>query len=255
MGSCPNDNGALELYPLYPKISEPEAGAAGPGASAKNVSLDLCGNQWSRDVPLELMLNLVHPCGAQLLYLFTIPAPYNGKNIVSYVHLFFHKRLFTTYKHSWTQQRQDFGAENVTEVVMHFFDGIMFAMSLWLFVLWATWKSSGLSKMMVYSLYSTAFNMFEVQAASVFQCCTHVVSQHLNGTQHGKRRGRRWDYHRQWWVWHLSIDIWPLGTSKTRKSRPWRLPTQWRWLCVLPSAGGGGEVVTVTRCTLCCRLP
>ena len=87
VGSCAVsiDNGALELYLSDPKISEPEAGAAGPDASEEiaSVYLNLCGNQWSRDVALKLSLNLVHPHGALVEAvcnsLFTVLAPYNCK--------------------------------------------------------------------------------------------------------------------------------------------------------------------------------
>ena len=91
-----NDDGSLELYPSDPEVSEAEDEADG---SAGIFSLKVGGNQWHEDEALNLLDPRGHMAEAVQNHIFTLPSCYHCKielDLVDYVDLFFHKRLFST---------------------------------------------------------------------------------------------------------------------------------------------------------------
>ena len=117
------DDGSLDLYPSDPEVSEAEDEADG---SAGIFSLKVGGNQWREDEALNLLDPRGHMAEAVQNPISTLPSCYHRKiklDLVDYVDLFFHKRLFSTMVEHTNSKISD-DAQKVVEVEMRRFVGL-----------------------------------------------------------------------------------------------------------------------------------
>jgi hypothetical protein len=131
VGSCAvsNDNGAVELFPSDPEVSDHEDEA---GASMGIVSLDVSGNQWLKNSALDVVDPRGSLAEAVRKSQFTLPVLYHRKiklKMVDYLDLFFHKELFSAMVEHTNTNILD-AADKVSDEEMRRFVGIMFAMSV-----------------------------------------------------------------------------------------------------------------------------
>ena len=124
-----NENDVVELHPSSAEVSEAEDDA---GGSAGINSLNIGGNDWRVDDPL----NSLDPRGVMAEAvrnpIFTWPQgrqPIIERNPVDFVDLFFHKQLFLSMVEHTNANISD-DSLDVDEEEMHCFVGIMFAMTV-----------------------------------------------------------------------------------------------------------------------------
>jgi hypothetical protein len=213
-----NENDVLELHPSSAEVSEAEDDA---GRSAGINSLNIGGNDWRVDEPL----NSLDPRGVSAKPvrnpLFTWPRvgePIFEQNPVDFVDLFLHNKLFLAMVEH-TNANMSANSSKVDEEEMRRFVGIIFAMTVcpmsnirdyWnteddcLMVAsrffnklhmsykrfaeirknWAIAPVQRGSK--TFDAIRPLFDMFNERAASVFRCSTHVVIDESTSGRYGK---------------------------------------------------------------------